>query len=345
MLFSNLFVKLRDFNAAVDRMTPEQRKCCAETFSRIAMGEPVGVPRSCWADGTNCPLMKGLGQPGNLHQTTQLDPAISKKQSWPNGHSCYAPRGILVFASTSIFSLWMIRKVSRFMIRLLLARVPEPRALQSSLCRLVQMGMRTARHAAKVVDWVFIVSVVCSLHCPTGVTPLDWSTLALGISGTSVVFLALGDVEKHLDSPVLLRFLSSSYCGSTLAAEVARLPGFDWENFETLVLGFGGGGVWIVGLNNIHLFCALSDIVTNPLVRLAAATAAAASTAIAAVVLFYMDKPGDSKSMESTIMFYACASTSPLLLLFIRQVLPARLMERLRNSSVLTDVARLVCWR
>ncbi|CAN0552326.1 unnamed protein product, partial [Ectocarpus sp. 12 AP-2014] len=127
MLFSNLFAKLRDFNAAVDRMPPEQRKCCAETFSRIAMGEPVGVPRSCWAEGTICPLMKGLGQPGNLHQTTQLDPAISKKQSWPNDHSYYAPRGILVLAATSAFSLWMILKVLRVILRLLLPRVPEPR--------------------------------------------------------------------------------------------------------------------------------------------------------------------------------------------------------------------------
>ncbi|CAN0569063.1 unnamed protein product, partial [Ectocarpus sp. 12 AP-2014] len=124
-----------------------------------------------------------------------------------------------------------------------LARVPEPRALRSSVNRLVQTGMRTARLAAKVVDWVFIVSAVCSLHCPTGVTPLDWSTLALGISGSSVVYLSLGDVEKHLDSPALLRFLASSYCGSTLAAEVARLPGLDWENLETLALGFGGAGV------------------------------------------------------------------------------------------------------
>lgn len=205
--------------------------------------------------------------------------------------------------------------------------------------------MRAARLASKVVDWVFIVSVVCSLHCPTGVTPLDWSTFALGISGSSVVYLALGDVEKHLDSPALLRFLASSYCGSTLAAEVARLPGFDWENLETLVLGFGGAGVWIVGLNNMHLFLVLSDIVINPLVRLAAATAAAALAGIAAVVLFYMDKPGDSKSMESTIMFYACASTSPLLLHVMRQVPPTRLVERLNNSSIFRGVARLVCWR
>lgn len=46
MVLRNFFAKVRDFNVTVRGMTPEQRQCCADTWERVAMGDPVGVPRS-----------------------------------------------------------------------------------------------------------------------------------------------------------------------------------------------------------------------------------------------------------------------------------------------------------
>lgn len=37
---------LRSLFATIRGLTPEQRECCANTWARVVMDEPIGVPRS-----------------------------------------------------------------------------------------------------------------------------------------------------------------------------------------------------------------------------------------------------------------------------------------------------------
>lgn len=205
-------------------------------------------------------------------------------------------------------------------------------------------GVRRVKFRGNASTGLFVVSAVLCMHFPGGKTPSDWFTLALGVFDTSIAFLVLGDLEKRLETPTLLRFLAANCFGAAVAAYVGQMSGFDWDDSDARVLGFGGAAVWMVGVHNLNLFLALSETVVNPFCRLGAAVVAAIATAITAAVFcchHLLGEEGtessrrgadlDLEALESGILLYASVSTWPLLLRFVKRDL-ARMMRRFNLS-------------
>lgn len=182
----------------------------------------------------------------------------------------------------------------------------------------------------KFVAWTFAkicagTAMLC-LHFPGGEsTSLDWFTFALGVFGTSIAFLILGDLDGCLGIPTFLRFLAANCVGAAVATYVTKTSGFNWNDSDTRVLGFGGAALWMVGVHNLNLSLALSEAVVEPFCRLAVAVAAAITTAAAAAVHCGYHPPGqadlDLEALKLGILMYASVSTWPLLVWFVKKCL------------------------
>lgn len=152
---------------------------------------------------------------------------------------------------------------------------------------------------------------ICLFHVPGGNTPLNWFTLALGLYTTIITDVILGDLERHLKAPFIIRFLAANWIGAKSAAAVAAM-GFDWDDHNTRVAVFGGFALFVAGINNNRLFLVHSGAIRNPFFQVVAAMALAAAGATAAALCPFPTRGVVPKVVVFRALFYTAVSTVPM---------------------------------
>lgn len=275
--------------------------CAAEFLARTG-------PLTIWS-AVKTAWLTGVPAVNTFVRTSALTTSSAFKTAWLMGM-----RKVKRFARTSASTVW------------------------SLLTAMWMMDVRRVKFIAKIFANVCVGLAVLCMHFPGGeASPLDWFMFALGVFGTSITFLVLRDLEQHLETPTFVRFLAANCSGAAMAACVEQCSGFDWDDSDMRVLGFGGAALWMVGVHNLNLYLALSETVVNPFGRLAAAVAAAITTTAAEAVHYDHRLLGqanpDLVALQSGILIYGLVSTWPLLVRFVKRVMVPT-MRQLNKVSI-----------